>query len=108
MGFAHIPKKYSIVINIFYREHMDVYLNFHRPCGFATDKVDESGKIVKKYDIYMTPFESLKSIEDVEQYLKPGVTIHGLEEIARKESDNSCAENLQKAKRKLLEIIHQC
>ena len=108
MGFAHIPKKYSAIINIFYREHMDVYLNFHRPCGFATDKVDARGKIVKKYDVYMTPFEKLKSIPNVEQYLKPGVTIQGLEEIAHKESDNSCAENLQKAKRKLLEIIHQC
>ena len=108
MGFAHIPKKYSVLINTFYREHMDVYLNFHRPCGFATNKVDARGKIVKKYDVYMTPFERLKLIENVEQYLKPGVTIQGLEEIARKESDNSCAENLQKAKRKLLETIHQC
>lgn len=108
LGFAHIPKKYSIVINTFYREHMDVYLNFHRPCGFSTDKVDARGKIVKKYDVYMTPFEKLKLVKDVEQYLKPGVTIQSLEEIARKESDNSCAENLQKAKRKLLEIIHQC
>jgi hypothetical protein len=108
MGYAHIPKKYSTLINRFYREHMDVYLNFHRPCGFATDKIDGRGKIVKKYDVYMTPFEKLKLIPNVEQYLKSGVTIQGLEEIARKESDNSCAENLQKAKRKLLEIIHQC
>lgn len=108
MGFAHIPKKYSTVINTFYREHMDVYLNFHRPCGFATDKIDDRGKIVKKYDRYMTPFERLKLIDKVEQYLKLGVTIQGLETIMRKESDNSCAENLQKAKRKLLETIHQC
>jgi len=108
MGYAHIPGKYSVIINIFYREHMDTYLNYHRPCGFATEKIDVRGKIVKKYDTYMTPFEKLKSIKDVEQYLKPGVTIQGLEEIMRKESDNSCAENLQKAKRKLLETIRQC
>ena len=108
MGFAHIPKKYSTIINTFNRNHMDVYLNFHRPCGFSTDKIDARGKIVKKYDQYMTPFEKLKSIKDVEQYLKPEVTIKSLEEIAYRESDNSCAENLQKAKRKLLEIIHQC
>ncbi len=108
MGFAHIPGKYSNLINAFYRDHMDVYLNFHRPCGFATDNIDARGKIVKKYDIYMTPFEKLKSIEHVERYLKPGVTIQELEKIARAESDNSCAEKLQKAKRKLLETIHQC
>ena len=108
MGFAHIPKQYSVLIDTFYREHMDAYLNFHRPCGFSTDKVDNRGKIVKKYDVYMTPFEKLRLIPNVEQYLKPGVTIQGLEEISRKESDNSCAANLQKAKRKLLETIHQC
>lgn len=108
MGYAHIPRKYSILINTFYREHMDVYLNFHRPCGFATDYVDAKGKVKKKYDKYMTPFEKLKLISDIEQYLKPGVTIQGLEKIAGRESDNSCAENLQKAKRKLLETIHQC
>jgi len=108
LGFAHIPKKYSVLINTFYRNHMDAYLNFHRPCGFATDKVDARGKIVKKYDRYMTPFERLKLIKDVEQYLKPGVTIQGLEKFARTENDNSCAENLQIAKRKLLEPIHQC
>lgn len=108
MGFAHIPKKYSTLINTFNREHMDVYLNYHRPCGFATDYVDLKGKVKKKYDQYMTPFEKLKSIPNVEKYLKSGVTIQELEKISMKESDNSCAENLQKAKRKLLETIHQC
>jgi hypothetical protein len=108
MGYAHIPREYSILINTFYREHMDIYLNFHRPCGFSTDKIDRRGKIVKKYDKYMTPFERLKLVKDVEQYLKPSVTIPGLEEISRRESDNSCAEKLQISKRKLLQIIHQC
>lgn len=108
MGHAHIPKRYSVFINTFYREHMDVYLNYHRPCGFATDKVDDRGKIVKKYDKYMTPFERLKIIKDVEQYLKPGVTIQGLEEISREENDNSCAEKLQNARLKLLKSTRQC
>lgn len=108
MGFAHIPKKYSVLINVFYREHMNTYLNFHRPCGFSTDKVDIRGKIVKKYDKYMTPFERLKLITDVEQYLKLGVTIQSLEKNAREESDNLCAEKLQIARSKLLETIHQC
>ena len=108
MGYAHIPKKHSILINAFYRKYMDMYLNYHRPCGFATDYIDAKGKVKKKYDNYMTPFEKLKSIENVEQCLKPDVNIQALEKIARKESDNSCAGKLQNAKRKLLEIIHQC
>lgn len=108
MGYAYIPRKYGTLINRFYREHMDEYLNFHRPCGFATLKIDRRGKEKKKYDTYLTPFEKLKLIPDVGQYLKIGVSVASLEAIARKESDNACAERLQNAKRALLETIHQC
>jgi len=108
MGYAYIPGKYAVLINRFYREHMDDYLDFHRPCGFATVKIDRRGKEKKKYDTYLTPFEKLKRIPDVETYLKPDVTIETLEAAARKESDNACAERLQNAKRILLETIHQC
>ncbi len=108
MGYAYIPGTYATRINHFYREHMDEYLNFHRPCGFATSYIDDRGKEKKKYDTYLTPFERLKAINDAEQYLKPGVTIQDLEAIAEKESDNACAEKLQNGKRKLLETIHQC
>jgi hypothetical protein len=29
---------------------MDEYLNFHRPCGFATSTFSKKGKETKKYD----------------------------------------------------------
>jgi len=108
MGYAHIPGMYAALVNRFYRAHMDEYLNFHRPCGFATSYIDERGKEKKKYDTYLTPFEKLKTTLQVEKYLKPDVPIAGLEAVARKESDNTCAERLQNAKRTLLETIHQC
>ncbi|MBI3421052.1 MAG: DDE-type integrase/transposase/recombinase [Candidatus Sungbacteria bacterium] len=108
MGYAYIPGKYASLINHFYREHMDDYLNFHRPCGFATSYIDRRGREKKKYDTYLTPFEKLKLVSDVETYLKPDATLAMLEAIARKESDNVCAEWLQDAKRTLLETIHQC
>lgn len=108
MGYAYIPGKFATLINRFYREHMDEYLNFHRPCGFATLKIDERGKETKKYDMYLTPFEKLKTVRSAEQYLQEGATFAVLEATARKESDNVCAEKLQNAKRTLLEIIHQC
>ena len=108
MGCFHIPRKHARRINLFYREHMDVYLNFHRPCGYASEVIDERGKIIKKYDVYMTPFEKLKTIENVEQYLRPDVTIKMLGEIAARESDNECAERMQNAKRKLFETFRTC
>lgn len=108
MGYAHIPKKYATCINTFYREYMDEYLNFHRPCGFATNYVDKKGKVKKKYERYLTPFEKLKAIPEVENHLKLGVTLGSLEAVSRKESDNISAEKLQKARKKLQELIHQC
>ena len=80
----HIAKKHARAITVFYRAHMDEYLNYHRPSAFATDTIDARGKIKKKYDTYLTPLEKLKSLPSVETYLKPGVTIAQLETIARK------------------------
>lgn len=108
MGCAHIPKRYAKSINAFYRAHLDIYLNFHRPCGFATSIFDERGKEKKKYDVYLTPFEKLKAISGLEIYLKPGVTIEKLNEVAQKESDNSCAAKMQKAKKILFESFKVC
>lgn len=105
MGYIHIPKKYARLINDFYRDHMDVYLNYHRPCAFATETIDVRGKIKKKYDVFMTPYEKLVSLENYEQYLKEGVTAQSLAAIATAESDNECAEKMQKAKAKLFKMF---
>ena len=57
MGHWHIPQSEATKIQSFYKEIFNTYLNFHRPCGFATETVDEKGKIKKKYETYLTPFE---------------------------------------------------
>ena len=101
MGHSYIQKKHSRLINLFYREHMDEYLNFHRPCGFATEKIDKRGKIVKVYDIYLTPYEKLISLPNFECYLKKDISKESLEQISRKESDNECGKKLQEARQKL-------
>ena len=101
MGHNYIQKKRARLINLFYGEHMDEYLNFHRPCGFSTDRVDKRGKIVKVYDTYLTPHEKLISVPNFEQYLKKDVSKESLEQISRKESDNECGKKMQEAKQKL-------
>ena len=108
MGFIHIPKKYARAINIFYRSHMDVYCNYHRPCAFATETIDDRGKIRKKYDTFMTPYQKLCSCENYAQYLKEGVTPESLTSLSRAESDNECAEKMQKAKTKLFKMFTKC
>jgi len=103
MGYVHIPQGFARAVNQFYKEHLNIYLNYHRPCGFATIIKDKKGKEKKTYQPqgYKTPYERLKSLENAEQYLKPGITFKALDKIAYQESDNEFAEKMQKAKQEL-------
>jgi len=101
MGYMHIPRGYAGAINRFYKEHFNVYLNFHRPCGFAEERISEKGKVKKVYNHYLTPFEALKSHLNASNFLKEGVSMEKLEEIANAMSDNECAAEMQKAKDEL-------
>jgi len=100
-GYVYIQKKHARSINLFLREYMDEYLNFHRPCGFATCTTDSRGKVVKKYDTYMTPYEKLISIPNFEQYLKPEISAEELRLLSLRQSDNESAKKMRDAKSKL-------
>lgn len=101
MGHNYIPGKFAEAINFFYKKFLNIYLNFHRPSGFATDTISTKGKIKKKYDTYLTPYEKFKSLENPAQYLKPGQTIETLDDIAARQTDTQCAEEMQIEKTKL-------
>jgi len=107
MGRMHIPQKHATAINQFYKDHLNVYLNYHRPCGFATTTTDRKGKQKKVYDTYQTPYERLRSLEKPRQYLKRGITFKTLDEIAYRESDNECGSSTQQAKTKLFTNFNQ-
>ena len=109
MGYSHIPQKHATAINRLYAETLNPYLNFHRPCYFAVDKVDSKGKIRKTYphDQIMTPCERLKSIPNHEHYLKTTVTSESLEHVANAMSDNAAAQQVQKARQLLFQSINR-
>lgn len=104
-GYQHIAQKKAAPINTFCREYFNPYLNYHRPCGFATTTVDHRGKEKKVYDVYRTPFTALQSLLNASDFLKPGVTMARLEKIALTESDNECAQKMQKAKQELFKTF---
>lgn len=101
MGYTHIPKKHAREINAFYRAHFNPYLNFHRYCGFPTEYADSRGKVKKAYETYLTPCQKLLSLENIEQYLKPGVTKDSLIQEQMKLSHIEAALKLQEEKSKL-------
>ena len=105
MGYRHIPKKHAREINEFYREYLNPHLNFHRHCAYATEYTDSRGKIRKAYETYMTPCQKLLSIENVGQYLKPGITKESLTQEQMKMSHVEAAQKLQAAKAKLFNRI---
>lgn len=109
LGYAHIPQKYAPLLNEFHRNHLNPYLNYHRPCFFPETITDAKGKQKKTYPYknMETPYEKLKSLPQAEAYLKPGMTFKQLDAIAYKISDNEAARRLNKARTLLFQQIHE-
>jgi len=107
MGYIHIPQRYAQAINQFYKAYFNVYLNYHRPCGFATVKVDRKGKEKKVYNVYRTPYEALRTHPRGQEFLKDDISFEKLDAIAYEKSDNECAALMQKAKDELFKNFNQ-
>lgn len=104
IGYGHIPAEHAEQLHKFYAAHLNPYLNFHRPCGFATVTLDERGKRRREYKLedYATPYEKLKSLPQAAQYLKPGISFAQMDKRAKAMSDTECASKMRAAKAKLL------
>jgi transposase InsO family protein len=104
MGYGHIPGEHAEQLQKFYTAHLNPYLNFHRPCGFATVSLDARGKRKRRYlhMDYTTPYEKFKSLPQAEEYLKEGLSFARLDQLARAMSDTECARKMSAAKVKLL------
>ena len=109
LGYAHIPARFAGAVNDFAQNQLSPYLNFHRPCFFPTEQVDERGRVRKHYRYHdmMTPYDKLKSLPDAEQYLKPGITFKKLDAIAYAISDNEAARRLNQARSELFQTINK-
>ena len=109
LGYGHIPQRFAEEVNVFCRDFLNPYVNFHRPCFFAETVTDEKGKMRKKYRLkdMMTPYEKLKSLPAVSAFLKSGITFEHLEKTATAHSDNESAERLNEARKKLFQSIHR-
>jgi len=108
MGRMHIPGSFAKVINEFYKEYFNPYINYHRPSGYATETViSKYGKIKKVYNDYMPPYEKLKTLDDVKEYLKERITFEKLDKIAYAMSDNEATRVMEKEKDKLFKIIQR-
>jgi hypothetical protein len=109
MGYIHIPRGKARLVNKYYQDWFNDYLNYHRPCAFPKLEVDKKGKEKRTYphDNYLTPYEKLKSLERAEQYLKPGITFKELDKMAYAVSHTDYAVLMNQAKEKMKKQIFQ-
>ena len=105
MGYGHIAAEHAEAIGVFYKEELNPYLNFHRPCGVPETIVNVKGKQRRIYRWYATPCEILRQLPDLARHLRPDVSVTELEGKANAQSDTQAAANMQAAKRKMFAKI---
>jgi len=104
IGYGPIASEHAEALQQFYTAYFNPYLNFHRPCGYATVVTDARGKRRRTYrhKDYRTPYEKLTSLPQWEKSLKKGITADMLQQQATMRSDTEAARRMQKAKLSLL------
>jgi hypothetical protein len=105
IGFGHIGTQHAEAVNTFHGEHLNPYINFHRPCAVPLVVTEPNGKRRRIYRQWATPFELLKQVPGCEGYLRAGITLAELEQTAQEQSDTEAALAMQQAKRRLLTRI---
>jgi hypothetical protein len=106
-----MPKRWTWSIwtspwaSAFHREHLNPYVNFHRPCAVAEVVEQPNGKRRRVYRKWATPFEIFSQIPESASFLRPGVSMDDLENFAHKQSDTEAAIAMQQAKKRLFNGI---
>lgn len=105
IGRGPIGSEHAEAFQKFYTAHLNPYLNYHRPCGFAELVQDRRGRRKRRYpaENYRTPYEKLQTLSNWKRHLKPGVTAAYLDQQSRRKSDLEAAREMQQAKADLLD-----
>jgi transposase InsO family protein len=110
-GYAHIPQRHAAAFNTFCIEFLNPFLNFHRPCLFATDRPDpkKPGRIKRIYrpQDAMTPLDKLASLPDARTFLRPEITLEHLRALATALTDLQAGEELNAARLALFKRVPQ-
>jgi transposase InsO family protein len=103
IGYGHIEAKHAEAMDQFHRQHLNPYVNFHRPCAVPKVLTEANGKRRRIYQRWATPFELFRESPHCQSYLQPHVTLAELDRFAQAQSDTEAALAMQHAKRKLFQ-----
>jgi transposase InsO family protein len=107
IGFGYIDAKHAEAVDHFHRDHLNPYVNFHRPCAVPRILTAANGKRRRIYERWATPFELFRELPKCAKYLRPRVTLAELDHFAQSQSDTEAALAMQSAKRKLFQSLPQ-
>lgn len=107
LGWAHIASQHAEAVNLFHRQHLNPYLNFHRPCGIPELRTLAKGKIKRVYRQWETPWEILCSLPKWQASLRPEIDAEALQRQASSQSDTDAAMAMQEAKRDLFRQLRR-
>jgi len=105
IGYGHIDAQHAEAMDLFHRQHLNPYVNFHRPCAVPKIITEPNGKRRRTYLRWATPFELLQEAPHCQSLLRPGVTLAELRRLAYAQSDTEAALEMQRAKRQLMAHI---
>ena len=107
IGYGHIDARHAEAMDRFHRQHLNPYVNFHRPSAVPKIITEANGKRRRIYLRWATPFELFRETPNCENRLRPGIALAELERFAQTESDTEAALAMQRAKRELFAAFHQ-
>lgn len=107
LGYGYIDAQHAEQITRFYGEHLNPYVNFHRPCAVPESQHLGNGRIKRVYRRWATPYELLQEVAGWEKRLRPGLAAAQLETQAGAQTDTEAALVMQEAKRDLFRRIRR-
>jgi transposase InsO family protein len=105
IGYGYIDRAHAEPIHSFYRDHLNSYLNYHRPCAQPEISIDPKGRKRVRYKQYKTPLETLAALGNPNRFLRNGLTVDDLKRVQMAKSDTEAAKAMQQAKAKLFDRI---
>ena len=103
IGHGHIDGQHAEAMDQFHRQHLNPYVNLHRPCAVPKVLTEANGRRRRVYERWATPFELFREVPRCESYLRPHITLAELDRLAMVRSDTEAALDMQRAKRKLFQ-----
>ena len=108
IGYGHIDAQYAEAVDAFHRQHLNPYVNFHRPSAVPKVLTAANGKRRRLSRRWATPFELLRDgSPHCPACLRPNTTLADLESFAKTQSDTEAGLDMQRAKRALWKSFHR-